>query len=228
VRPSALRGLPYSGEGAPRWRFGRFVRATVGRTALALFRVRFIGAENVPRDGAIIAGNHVSYLDPVLLWSGAPRLIHFMGKAGLWEKPWLGWLLDHFWTFPVRRGAADREAISTATHLLERGELVGIFPEGTRVRHGGVEALGEAQGGVAFIAMRAGVPVVPVGISGTERVWPEGQRLPRFPRITVRFCEPLHPEDFSEGSRKERVEAMTAEVMRHIVSARDEAAGEVR
>lgn len=227
MKPSDLRGKPYAGPDSPRWRAAHFTRATIGWLALRVFRTRFVGTENVPHEGAIIAGNHASYLDPVLLWSGAPRYIHFMAKDGLWDKRWLGWLLDHFWAFPVKRGAADREAISTATHLLGCDELVGIFPEGTRVRHGGVEALGEAHGGVAFIAMRAGVPVVPVGISGTEKVWPQGRRLPRFPRITVYFGEPLRPEQFEQAHRKERVEAMTAEVMRRISAARDRAA-EVR
>lgn len=203
--------------------FGRIVRPTVGRIALWAYRTRFKGVENVPASGAIIAGNHVSYLDPVLLWCGGPRHIHFMAKAQLFDMHGLGWALPRLWSFPVHRGAADRTAIATATELLEAGELVGIFPEGTRIRHHGVEALGEAHGGVAFIAMRAGKPVVPVGIAGTERAWPDGQRLPRFPRVTVLFCDPVHPEDFAHGSRKERVEAMTNEIMRRIASAREQA-----
>ena len=202
---------------------GRIVRPTLGRLALLLYRTRFLGVENVPATGAVIAGNHVSYLDPALLWCGPPRRIHFMAKAQLFDMHILGWALPRLWSFPVHRGAADRTAIAKATELLEAGELVGIFPEGTRVRHHGVEALGEAHGGVAFIAMRAGVPVVPVGIAGTDRAWPEGKRIPRFPKVTVRFCDPVYPEDFTEGGRKERVEAMTEEIMRRISSAREEA-----
>jgi 1-acyl-sn-glycerol-3-phosphate acyltransferase len=78
----------------------------------------------------------------------------------------------------------------------------------------------EAHAGVAFIAMRAGTPVVPVGIAGTELALPKGAAFPRFPRVTIRYGEPVRPEDFTEGSRKERMQAMTAEIMRRIAAAR--------
>jgi len=204
--------------------FARAVRSTVGKIGLAAYRTRLLGTENIPQGGAIIAGNHVSYLDPALLWCGTPRHVHFMAKAPLFEGGLLGWALPRLWAFPVRQGEPDRTAIAIATDLLKQGDLVGIFPEGTRVRHAGADAeLGEGHGGVAFIAMRADVPVVPVGIAGTDRVWPPGARLPRFPRVTIHYYEPVDPSQFAEGGRKERVEAMTAEIMRRIVSARERA-----
>lgn len=205
----------------------RAVHSTIGRLLLLTYRTRFEGEENVPTDsGAIIAGNHVSYLDPALLWCGAPRHVHFMAKSTLFGRGFLGWALPRLWAFSVKRGEPDRAAIGTATDLLKAGDLVGIFPEGTRQRHGSADAeLGEAQGGVAFIAMRAGVPVVPVGIAGTDRVKPPGAKYPRFPRVTFRYGEPIRPGDFTQGGRKERVEAMTAEIMRRISSARDQARG---
>lgn len=195
------------------FRLGRFVRATIAKLLLALFRVRLLGLDNVPAGGAVLCGNHVSYGDPVLLWCGAPRQVHFMAKSELWKIGWLGWALDRFWAFPVRRGEADRASIQVATELLKRGELVGIFPEGTR-KH---EGMGEAQQGAAFIALRAGAPIVPVGIAGTEKIKPKGQRLIRFPRVTIAFGEPVTGESFGELGRKERVEAMTALVMERIV-----------
>lgn len=201
--------------------FARLVRATAGRLFLALYRTEFIGEENIPAGGAIIAGNHVSYLDPALLWCGAPRHVHFMARSSLFHQHILGWALPRLWSFPVKRGQPDRAAIAMAANLLERGDLVGIFPEGTRVRHEGADAeLGEGHGGVAFIAMRANAPVVPVGIAGTDHAWPPGKRLPRFPKVTIHYYEPVHPSQFTEGGRKERVEAMTADIMRRIVSAR--------
>lgn len=207
------RGKPSRGAESPGWGFAHFVRATVGRLLLAMYRTRFLGAEHVPEGGAVLAGNHVSYLDPALLWCGTPRPTHFMAKQELWQIGWLGWALDQFWAFPVNRAGADREAITTATALLEKGELVGMFPEGTRRREG--DDLGEAQGGVAFVALRAGVPVVPVGIAGTAEAWPPGRKLPRLVKVTVCYGDPVHPDEF-EGSRKERVAAMTAEIMRRI------------
>lgn len=214
MKAAEKRGRPIRGAESPGWAFAYFVRATLGRLLLTLYRVRFLGEDNVPAGGAVLAGNHVSYLDPILLWSGAPRPTHFMAKLELWRVGVLGWALDQFWAFPVNRQGADRASITTATGLLERGEFVGMFPEGTRQREG-AEDMGEAHGGVSFIAMRAGVPVVPVGIAGTERAWPRGRKLPRLVRVTVRYGQPVHPDEFT-GSRKERVAAMTAEIMRRI------------
>lgn len=222
MRSESLRGLPSVGPEAPRWRLARGVRATLGKVLLAAYRVDFKGWENVPAAGAILAGNHVSYLDPALLWCVTPRPTHFVAKSELWETGWLGYLLDHFWAFPVRRATADREMIQTATRLLESGELLGMFPEGTRKRDADPEALGEAHGGVAFLAMRAGVPVVPVGIAGTDKALPRDAKMPRFPRITIRIGEPVDPGSFA-GGRKERMAAMTAEIMARIADVRDEA-----
>lgn len=218
-----MRGLPATGPDAPRWRLARFLRRTVAHWLIALFRVRVVGIENIPAGGAILAGNHVSYLDPALLWCVTPRPVHFMAKSELWGIGWLGWALDRLWAFPVNRGGADRQAITRATALLGTGELVGMFPEGTRKRSDSEEA--EAHGGVAFIAARAGVPVVPTGIIGTERAWPAGKKFPRFVPVTIRFAEPVCSEDF-EGGRKEKVSAMTSEIMRRV--AEKVAEGEVR
>jgi 1-acyl-sn-glycerol-3-phosphate acyltransferase len=197
------------------------LRVTVATLLLALYRTRVEGAANVPEGGALLAGNHVSHLDPALLWCASPRPTHFVAKAELWGPAWLGWALDRLWAFPVERGTADRKMISTATSLLAEGELVGMFPEGTRGEAGSDE-LGEAHGGVSFIALRAGVPIVPVGIAGTEKALPKGALLPRFPRVTICFGEPVDPADF-EGGRKERMEAITAELMRRIAAQRDRA-----
>ncbi|MBI5231384.1 MAG: 1-acyl-sn-glycerol-3-phosphate acyltransferase [Coriobacteriales bacterium] len=200
------------------------IRATLGRLLAVIFRTRFLGREKIPAGGAILAGNHVSYLDPMLLWIGyrGARRIRFMAKAELFDKPVLGWGLRRFWAFPVHRGKPDRTAIQTATEALKSGELVGIFPEGTRTRTASGE-LGEAQGGMAFIAMHANAPIVPVGIANTDKVFPEGARFPRFPRVTIVYCDPICPDEIAGEGRKERMEALTAEMMRRIAQARDEA-----
>lgn len=216
-----LRGKPLTGPGSPSWKLAKFLRPTLAQFFLLAFRVRIIGAEKVPPGGALLAGNHVSYLDPVLLWCASPRLVHFMAKKDLWRSGLLGWILDHLLAFPVHREGADRDAISTATSLLKSGDLVGMFPEGTR-RRDGSEELGEAHNGVSFIAIRAGAPVVPVGISGTDKAWPPGRKLPRLVQVTIRFGDPVHPDEF-EGGRKERVAAMTSEVMHRVSQARNTA-----
>jgi 1-acyl-sn-glycerol-3-phosphate acyltransferase len=189
-----------------RFPIARVLRATAGKLLLLMFRVRIVGEGNVPASGgAVLAGNHVSYADPILLWCASPRRCRFMSKSELWVSGPVAWLLPRVWSFPVERGAADRTAITTATRFLESGELVGIFPEGTRA--GGEGATGEAHG----------APVVPVAFVGTDRVWPRGQRFPRFAKVTIAYGEPIDPATVApDAGRKERVEALTAEIMRRI------------
>lgn len=218
-----MRGKPATGPDAPNWWLAHLVKNVAGRLLLALYRVRFIGLENLPDGGAVLAGNHVSYLDPCILWCGLPRPTHFMTKVELWDIKWLGWALDKFWAFPVYREGVDRDALQTADRLLKRGEWVGVFPEGTRKRENPDE-VGEGQGGAAFIAQRAGVPVVPIGIAGTDKAWPPGKKLPRLVRVTISIGKPCCPERYA-GKRHEVVEAMTADIMRGIVDEREKARG---
>ncbi|MDZ4169028.1 MAG: lysophospholipid acyltransferase family protein [Coriobacteriia bacterium] len=217
-----FRGKPLAGDDSPRWVLGRLVRGTLGRLLLLAFRVRLHGRNNVPQSGAILAGNHVSYLDPAIIWSAIPRPAHFVGKVELWDTGWLGFLLDRFWVIPVKRDSADREMIQTASALLAAGDLLGMFPEGTRKRDLSSDELGAAHGGVAFLAIRNSCPVVPVGIAGTEEALPAGAKLPRFPRVAIVMGEPIDPAQFV-GGRKERTEAMTQAIMERIAAARDEA-----
>ncbi|HEY5540463.1 MAG TPA: lysophospholipid acyltransferase family protein [Coriobacteriia bacterium] len=213
---------PARGQGAAPWRLAFFLRATLAKLIMALYRTRFLGEENLPAEGGyIIAGNHVSYLDPVLLWCGAPQPLHLIAKRELFDAPIIGWGIARLWAFPIKRDTADREAIGRAAALLKHGELVGIFPEGTRQRpEQSPDELGEAHAGVAFIATRADAPVVPVGIAGTDRALPRGAWFPRFPRVTVRYGKPVRPEEFVDLGRKERLEAMTAEIMRRVAEQR--------
>lgn len=191
----------------------RIVRVTIGSALNALFRVQLVGAERIPEGGVILAGNHLSYADPVLLWCRSPRPVHFMARADLWEHDVIGWALDQFWAMPVKRGSADREALQRAGEYLKSGEPVGIFPEGTRKFKKADDE--DARGGAAFLAMRNEVPILPVGIAGTDRIKPPGAKWFRFPKVVMCVGEPIRPEDF-EGGRKERVEAMTSELMRRI------------
>lgn len=196
-----------------RFVLARVLRATVGKLLLLLFRTSVHGSEHIPDGGAILAGNHVSYMDPVLMWCASPRPVHFMAKRELWDSAVIAWALPRLWGFPVTRGEPDRQAITTATDLLRAGELVGVFPEGTRRDEAGAPP-GEAQGGTAFIAIRAGAPVVPVAFVGTDRVWPRGKRLPRLARTAIYIGTPVDPASVEpEAGRKQRVEALTRVIM---------------
>jgi 1-acyl-sn-glycerol-3-phosphate acyltransferase len=203
----------------------RVLHATVGHLLTVIFRTRVTGGDNIPPGAAILAGNHVSYMDPVLMWCVSPRTLHFMAKSELWENPLGRWALPRLGSFPVKRGEPDRTAITTATSLLEAGELVGLFPEGHRSAADS-DSLGEAQGGTAFIALRANAPIVPVAFVGTEKVWPRGARLPKLRRTFIHIGRPLFPSDILPGAkRRERVEAITRQLMERIESLLEEARG---
>jgi 1-acyl-sn-glycerol-3-phosphate acyltransferase len=150
-----------------------------------------VGRENIPRDGPLLlVANHINAIDPTLLLGFTPRRLSWMAKQELFENPFSRILATLYESFPVRRFEADLGALRTAMHLLQEGRVVGIFPEGTRSRNGHMQ---KAHPGAAMIALRSGVPVLPVGISGTEPV-----KLPYLffhpfprPRIRIVFGEPF-------------------------------------
>ncbi|HLT59393.1 MAG TPA: lysophospholipid acyltransferase family protein [Limnochordales bacterium] len=142
-----------------------------------------------PAGPAILAANHVNYLDPLLIGAAVPRQIHFMAKHELFHNRALAWLLDRVGAFPVRRGQADRQAIRRALELLAAGKVVGIFPEGTRSETGELQ---DVQGGTALLALKSGAPVVPLAVLGVERALDAGnRRWPRRSRVTLKMGPPL-------------------------------------
>ncbi len=163
----------------------RLLVRVILRTA---FRLRVSGVDNIPvSGGVIIAPNHISNLDPPVIGCALPdnRRIRFMAKIELFKNPVVRWVVTALGAFPVRRGMADRTAIRNALALLEEGGTVGIFPEGTRSKTG---VLGRAEPGLGMIAVKAGVPVVPCAVTGTNKLFRGGHILPRF---TVRFGAPV-------------------------------------
>jgi cytidylate kinase len=159
--------------------------------------VRIEGLERIPRTGAVIlAANHISNLDPIVVGSWITpglrrRRIHWLGKRELFEWPVFGWIAAHGGVHPVDRGTADVDAYRLATRILEAGNVLFIFPEGTRSPTGELQ---EAKDGLAALALRTGAAIVPIGINGSDAVWPKGRKLPRpFPRrtITVRIGDPF-------------------------------------
>ncbi|HEU5434471.1 MAG TPA: lysophospholipid acyltransferase family protein [Thermomicrobiales bacterium] len=183
----------------------------------ATIRLRIVGLEHVPGDGPLlVASNHLHNADPLLLGLAMPRPIHFMAKRELYANPIGGWMLRRAGAFPVDRGRADRSAILTAEDRLRRGFAVGLFPEGTRSKTGWLQA---AHAGAGLIALRSGAPILPVAITGTERLPFNGlkrrsdQGCPRTPiRVVIRFGQPFTLEARTEGRRLTSAEA-TDEIM---------------
>lgn len=177
-----------------------------------LFRLRARGREHVPREGGcVLAANHVSNLDP---WSlGLPlfprRYLRFMAKSELYWWP-LGHVLDAGGAFPVRRGQGDLEALRTAVELCRQGEIVVMFPEGTR-RKKGLRKKHEARAhtGAARIALEAGVPLVPAAIAGTDR-------LTRLGPLRVAYGPPLALDDLRGRELKEVAHEATDRLMAEI------------
>ncbi len=186
----------------------------------ALFRVWFSfdceGEENIPAEGpAVVAANHPSYLDPVLLSVRVKRPIRFMAWDALFKVPVLGALMRAFGAFPVDvRPRHGREAFARAKALIEAGQIVGLFPEGKRSRAGWMEpALRE---GAARLAWETGAPLVPATIAGAFRAWPYHQALPHPARIKVRFHEPLDPSPWRGKPEDEALPGLLAELRRRV------------
>ena len=150
------------------------------------FNIKYEGTENLPKSGSVIlAGNHQTWFDPILIAIRVKYISSFMAKAELFDIPVLNLAIKLVHGFPTRRSATDVSSLSRAESYIKKGYNLTIFPEGTRSKDG---KIGRARSGVAFIASKCGVPVYPVGISFKRH-------LHFRSKITVRFGKPLSPEE---------------------------------
>ncbi|MBI1902208.1 MAG: 1-acyl-sn-glycerol-3-phosphate acyltransferase [Planctomycetia bacterium] len=171
-----------------------------------LFRVRCDGRRHIPRrGGAILVSNHQSYLDPVLVGIGACRYPTMLARRELFGFAPLRWLIRSLNGIPIDRDGADVAAVKETLRRLKRGQVVVLFPEGTRTRDGRVTPL---RSGFAMLARRAGVPIVPVAIDGAWQAWPRTRVLPRPETMQVEYGLPILPEEY-EGLNDEQLLAET-------------------
>ena len=190
----------------------------------ALARVKVEVTGDLPKDGPlIVVANHLSNADPPLVAGWLTpllgRQLHILAKEALFFWP-VGPVIRRLGASPVRSGGSDIEAYRVARDILDRGDILCIFPEGTRSPTG---VLGEAKPGVAMLATRSGVPVLPVGVSGTDKFLGRGARFPRIgTRVTVRVGKPFTVSLDPTRPRREAMHAASDEIMRAIAALTDE------
>jgi 1-acyl-sn-glycerol-3-phosphate acyltransferase len=178
--------------------------AVVSPTAKALWRPTIEGIDNVPTDGPlIVASNHLSFADSLVIPIVAPRKVVFLAKSDYFTGKGPKGALQRTWFNGMGMLPVDRDdtkaalaSLNIALEVLGRGEAFGIYPEGTRSRDG---RLYRGRTGVAHLALTSGAPVLPVGVIGTQEIQPVGSRLPKLAKVTVRFGEPLRFEDRYAG-----------------------------
>ena len=184
-----------------------FLDVVLGILFRIFLRLEVHGAENIPKTGPlVIASNHLSLLDPPVIGVAAPRKVHFMAKQELFV-PVLGYIYKTLGAFPVKRGGADRAAIKHGIEILQSGEVLAIFPEGTRSKTG---QLGKLEPGALMMAGKSNAVIVPTAVSGTDikrcgRLWP---------KVTVRFGMPVPfpPVGLSKEVLQDLTDKLTADI----------------
>jgi 1-acyl-sn-glycerol-3-phosphate acyltransferase len=156
------------------------------------FGLRLRGTDKFPTlGGALVCSNHQSYFDPILVGAFCPRRMNYLARENLFYSRWFGGLIRFYDAIPVKRDGMSISGLKETLRRLKRGELVLIFPEGTRTEDGEIAKL---KNGFCLLARKANVPLVPVGIAGAFDVWPKAKRFPRFARICLEAGEPISPE----------------------------------
>lgn len=188
------------------------IGAVSGGPIRRLFRFKSKGEENLPREGGyVLSANHMSNIDPWPL--GLPlypdRQLRFMAKSEMYKRP-LKWILEPAGAFPVRRGMGDEEAMQRAVELAKAGEVVAIFPEGTRRNKGVVKQhKARPRSGAARVALQAGVPLVPAAIGGTESLMKLGP-------LRVAYGAPIELDDLKDMELRNAAKVATERLMEAI------------
>lgn len=170
------------------------------------FRGRVYGTDQVPKTGGlVVVANHASDFDPPLLSAAVRRPVSYMAKEELFKVPVLSQAIRLYGAYPVKRGSADRSAIREALKQLEQGWAVGIFLQGTRTPDGRIP---EPKIGAALIAAKAQVPLLPVSLWGTQRIFTKGSAIPRPTPLTIRIGAPIAPPP---STARDGLEVITAQ-----------------
>jgi 1-acyl-sn-glycerol-3-phosphate acyltransferase len=202
----------------------RVLHAVVPPLLRAVWRPTVTGAENVPRTGGVLlASNHLSFADSIVIPSVSPRPVHFLAKSDYFTGTGIKGAAQRAWFEGMGMLPVDRDdpqaalgSLEVALEVLNKGEAFGIYPEGTRSRDG---RLYRGRTGVAHLALTAGVPVVPVGLRGTAELQPVGSSLPRLAKVTVEFGQPIQVAGRFDGVPLGKARrSLTDEVMEAIAA----------
>lgn len=213
----SLGGISQENE-VPHWA-GNIAYVVVALVLKLFFRYRVENREVLRafkgKQGVIVASNHTSYLDVAFMWCAIrpAQWIRLMARDSLFETAggFGGQIIARAGAFPVKRDSADRTSIKRAARMLKNGEMVGIFPEGTRRGKGSQEPA--IHGGVALIAKMGNAPIIPATVRNAEKIKRKGERI-RFPQVSVAFGKPLYLENFNFVAKEDRLEACSWYVMR--------------
>lgn len=204
--------------------FFRFVRFVFWLFGKVWFRAEVRGVGNIPlHEGAIIASNHASHLDPVIIGGNMPFGCYSFAKAELFSIPVVGWIIRNVYAIPIRRGTVDRESLRTIIDLLKAGEAVVMFPEGTRTLDGELQ---EAKGGIGMMAYQAGACVVPCYISGTYEAMPRKAKFIWPKKVILTYGQPIYPptdEQTMQLDKKTRYDRFSALIMQGIAEIKETA-----
>lgn len=206
--------------------FYRIARAIVLSIMKVIFRVRVIGREHVPREGVyIVAPSHRSILDVPFTAFITKRRIRFMAKEELFHNAIGRWLFTKLGAIKVVRETTDRRALRASQQALEDGEPLAIFPEGTRRTGPVIEDLYD---GVAYLAIKLAVPVIPVGVGGSEQILPSGKVFPRMHKVAVVVGPPITPPPRHDTvTKRSEIAALTERLTRDLQAVFDDAMARV-
>lgn len=183
---------------------GKFVEGVLFIYCKIVYRLKIVGTENIPEEQVIFCGNHRSFIDPPIIKVTCTRDVRFLARESLTKNPlfkFLGWIFDVIY---VKRDAKDIGALKGTLACLKKGESIALFPEGTR---NGLEKGESVKGGAAFFAIKSGVKVVPVGITG---------EIKPFHKLKVTYGKPLDFSMYKDPKNKEEVEVVTNKIMEEI------------
>lgn len=194
--------------------FYKFSHTLVRFLFKCLYRHRIYGNDNLIEGPAIIAPNHISFLDPPLVGASYPEPVAFLAKDSLFKKPLLGTMIRNLNAYPVSGKIKDTASIKVILGILKEQKKVIIFPEGIRTHDGKLSSI---KPGICMLAMRANVPIIPVHIKGTFEIWPRSRSFPKlWGKTQCVFGEPIHPRSYEGLSKKEAQEKMTLEIKKRI------------